>query len=53
MNQPTMNNEQFALWVALSSGMDSNLFERADTLLSWLNKDIKKPTTPITPKGKQ
>ncbi len=52
MNQPTMNNEQFALWVALSSGMDSNLFERADTLLKWLNKDIKKPTTPITPKGK-
>jgi hypothetical protein len=32
--------------------MDSNLFERADTLLTWLNKDIKKPTTPITPKGK-
>ena len=52
MNQPTMNNEQFALWVALSSGMDSKLFERADTLLKWLNKDIKKPAVPITPKGK-
>lgn len=52
MNQPTMNNEQFALWVALSSGMDSKLFERADALLTWLNKDIKKPSVPITPKGK-
>ena len=52
MNQPTMNNEQFALWVALGQGMDSKLFERADAVLTWLNKDIKKPTTPITPKGK-
>jgi uncharacterized protein YgfB (UPF0149 family) len=52
MNQTTMNNEQFALWVALSSGIDSKLFERADEILNWLNKDIKKPSTPITPKGK-
>ncbi len=52
MNQPTMNNEQFALWVSLIQGMDSKMYERADTLLTWLNKDIKKPTTPITPKGK-
>ena len=47
-----MNNEQFALWVALGQGMDSKLFERADAVLTWLNKDIKKPITPITPKGK-
>jgi uncharacterized protein YgfB (UPF0149 family) len=52
MNQPTMNNEQFALWVSLSQGMDSKLFERADDILKWLNKDIKKPSAPITPKGK-
>jgi len=52
MNQPTMNNEQFALWVSLSSGIDSNLFNRADEILKWLNKDIKKPAVPITPKGK-
>ena len=47
-----MNNEQFALWVALGQGMDSKLFDRADAVLTWLNKDIKKPITPITPKGK-
>lgn len=52
MNQPTMNNEQFALWVSLGQGMDSGLFERADAILKWLNKDNKKPITPITPKGK-
>ena len=52
MNQPTMNNEQFALWIALSQGMDVNLFDRADNVLKWLNKDIKKPIVPITPKGK-
>lgn len=52
MNQPTMNNEQFALWVSLSQGMDNSLFQRADDILKWLNKDVKKPITPITPKGK-
>ena len=52
MNQPTMNNEQFALWVALGQGADNNLFLRADAILTWLNKDIKKPLTPITPKSK-
>lgn len=52
MNQPTMNNEQFALWVALGQGFDNSLFERADTILKWLNKDTKKPIIPITPKGK-
>ena len=52
MNQPTMTNEQFALWVALGQGMDSKLFERADTVLNWLNKDIKKPGVPIMPKTK-
>jgi uncharacterized protein YgfB (UPF0149 family) len=52
MNQPTMNNEQFALWVALGQGADNNLFLRADAILTWLNKDVKKPLTPITPKSK-
>jgi uncharacterized protein YgfB (UPF0149 family) len=52
MNQPTMNNEQFALWVALSQGKEEHLFTRADSILKWLNKDIKKPSIPITPKGK-
>jgi len=52
MNQPTMNNEQFALWVALSSGIDSKLFERADSILTWLDKSTKKPSVTITPKGK-
>ena len=52
MNQPTMNNEQFALWVALINGTDSKVFERADEILKWLDKSSKKPSTPITPKGK-
>ena len=52
MNQPTMNNEQFALWVALSQGTDSKLFDRAEAILTWLNKDVKKTTIPITPKSK-
>ena len=52
MNQPTMNNEQFALWVALSQGKEESLFARADSILKWLNKDNKKPIVPITPKGK-
>jgi hypothetical protein len=52
MNQPTMNNEQFAIWFAASQGMDAKLLDRAQTILDWLNKDIKKPTIPITPKSK-
>lgn len=52
MNQPTMNNEQFALWLALSQGKEESLFARADSILKWLNKDIKKPIVSITPKGK-
>ena len=52
MNQPTMNNEQFALWIALSQGKEEHLFTRADIILKWLNKDIKKPAIPITPKVK-
>ena len=52
MNHPTMNNEQFALWVALSQGKEESLFARADSILKWLNKDVKKPIVPITPKGK-
>jgi uncharacterized protein YgfB (UPF0149 family) len=52
MNQPTMNNEQFALWVALSQGMDKQLFERADSILNWLEKSEKKVVKPIMPKGK-
>ena len=34
MNQPTMNNEQFALWVSLGQGMDSGLFERITIAMS-------------------
>jgi hypothetical protein len=52
MNQPTMNNEQFSIWFAASQGMDAKLLDRAQIILDWLNKDIKKPTIPITPKGK-
>ena len=52
MNQPTMNNEQFALWVALGQGMDSKLFERADAVLNWLEKSEKKVVKPIMPKSK-
>lgn len=52
MNQPTMNNEQFALWVSLGQGMDSKLFERADAVLNWLEKSEKKVVKPIMPKTK-
>jgi uncharacterized protein YgfB (UPF0149 family) len=52
MSQPTMNNEQFALWIALGQGKEEHLFARADTILKWLNKDIKKPAVPLMPKTK-
>jgi uncharacterized protein YgfB (UPF0149 family) len=52
MNQPTMSNEQFAMWVALGQGMDSKLFERADDILDWLEKKEKKVVKPIMPKTK-
>ena len=52
MNQPTMNNEHFALCFASSQGLDAKLLDRAQTILDWLNKDNKKPIVPITPKGK-
>jgi uncharacterized protein YgfB (UPF0149 family) len=52
MNQPTMTNEQFAMWVSLGQGMDSKLFERADAVLNWLDKSEKKVVKPIMPKTK-
>ena len=52
MNQQTMTNEQFALWVSLGQGMDSKLFERADSILNWLEKSEKKVVKPIMPKTK-
>jgi hypothetical protein len=50
MNQPTMTNEQFAIWVSLGQGMDNKFFERADVILNWLEKNEKKVVKPITPK---
>lgn len=52
MNQPQMSNEQFAIWFAASQGIDQKLFDRAQTILNWLEKNNKKPSAPITPKGK-
>ena len=52
MNQPTMTNEQFAMWVSLGQVMDSKLFERADAVLNWLEKSDKKVVKPIMPKTK-
>jgi hypothetical protein len=52
MNQPTMTNEQFALWFAASQGPGSKLYENAQSILNWIEKNQKKPLTPITPKGK-
>ncbi len=55
MNIPQMSNEQFAIWFAASQGMDAKFFDRAQTILNWLEKNGKKPekqTAPITPKGK-
>lgn len=37
---PQMNNEQFALWIALQM-IHSNLFEKADAVYEWL--ESKKP----------
>lgn len=50
MNQPTMTNEQFAIWVALGQGMDHKLFDRAQIILDWIEKNNKKPSEPIKPK---
>lgn len=52
MNQPTMNNEQFALWFASSQGPSHKLFENAQAIFNWLDNHSKKPEKPITPKGK-
>lgn len=38
MNQPTMSNEQFALWFAAGQGPSSKLLENAEMILQWLNK---------------
>ena len=37
MNQPSMTNEQFALWFAAGQGPSSKLLENADIILQWLN----------------
>lgn len=52
MNQPSMSNEQFAIWLAASQGSGPKLLENAQNILNWLEKNSKKPSTPITPKGK-
>lgn len=53
MNQPTMTNEQFALWITLQTRSTFSLTE-ADKILTWLEaKNSKKPISePITPKKK-
>ena len=40
MEQPTMTNEQFALWIATQM-IHSNLFETGDAVYKWL--ESKKP----------
>lgn len=55
MNQPTMTNEQFALWIAAQTQRNFTL-GHAEDLLKWLDSKSKptalKPTEPITPKKK-
>lgn len=56
MNQPTMTNEQFALWITLQTRSTFSLKEAKD-ILDWLNNskstaNAVKPTEPITPKKK-
>ena len=52
MNQPTMSNEQFAIWFATSQGPGHKLLENAQVILNWLEKNAKKQVQPITPKVK-
>ena len=52
MNQPTMTNEQFALWFAAGQGPSTKLFDNAEAILNWLEKKSKKQEKPIMPKGK-
>jgi hypothetical protein len=53
MNQPTMNNEQFALWFAAGQGPSTKLFDNAEAIYLWLEKKSeKKVVKPIMPKGK-
>ena len=56
MNQPTMTNEQFALWISPSISIAaSSHIEKAQIIFDWLEINRRKalrPTVPITPKGK-
>lgn len=48
MNQPTMTNEQFALWITLQTRSTFSLPE-ADKILAWLEaKDPKNETLTMT-----
>lgn len=48
MNQPTMTNEQFALWITLQTRSTFSLSE-ADKILAWLEgKDPKNETLTMT-----
>ena len=51
MNQPTMTNEQFALWITLQTRSTFSLKE-AKEILDWLNNTKKPISEPITPKKK-
>ena len=51
MNQPTMTNEQFALWITLQTRSTFSLPE-ADKILAWLEAKNSKKPEPITLKKK-
>ena len=55
MIQPTMTNEQFALWITLSyTGMTGTNIQKADAIFNWLEAKRQKSveTKPIAAKTK-
>lgn len=53
MNQPTMTNEQFALWISQGLNINGTPFEKAQKALDWLNKNSQQPKIEtLTPKKK-
>ena len=51
MSIPTMTNEQFALWITAQTSRTFT-FAQATEFYNWLESKTKKPSAPITTKGK-